>query len=108
MQELPLEQIRAKALQLHDDGQTWHFHVMSPTCIFNGKSKYAFVLEYPEKNEAYVYYSDQAEKELGQELSPLLHGAKILNQDTTDTNYEPSAIMSKIIKCAKELNNQGI
>jgi hypothetical protein len=66
------------------------------------------VLECPEKKQAFVCYSDKAEKELGQELSPLLHGSKILNKDTTDKDYQSSATIRKIVERAKLLNKQGI
>lgn len=106
MKELPLKDIRAKALQSHEDNIKWHFHILTPTCSLNEKSEYAFVLECPDQHEAYVHYSDQAEKVLGQELAPLLHGAKVLNQETTSEGYEPSNTVSKIIARAKSLNEQ--
>jgi hypothetical protein len=106
MQELPLKDIQTKAHQLHDEGLKWHFHILTPTCSLNDKPQYAFVLECPERQLATVYYSDRAEKELGQELSPLLHGTKILNKDTAETDYVPSETVEKIIKRAQALNAQ--
>lgn len=106
MRELPLKDIKTKALQFHESGLKWHFHILTPTCSLNEKPKYAFVLECPDQHEGYVHYSDQAEKVLGQELAPLLHGAKVLNQETTSEGYEPSSTVSKIIARAKKLNAQ--
>lgn len=106
MKELPLEDIRVKALDFHSEGLKWHFHILTPACSLNEKSKYAFVLECPEQEQAYAHYSDQAEKVLGEELAPLLHGAKVLNQETTTEGYEPSDTVSRIIERAKSLNGQ--
>lgn len=108
MQEATLEQIKTKALQFHKDDLKWHFHILTPTCSLNDRPKYAFVLECPDQQQAFVYYSEQAEKALGQELAPLLHGAKILNKETTDSEYQPSETVDKIIDRAKHLNENGV
>jgi hypothetical protein len=81
---------------------------LTPTCNFNETLQYAFILEAPDQKISLVHYSDRAEKVLGQELSPLLHGAKVLNQETTDSSYRPSKIVKEMIDNAKSLNEQGI
>jgi hypothetical protein len=108
MHEEPLETIKTKALELHKYSQKWHFHILTPTCQLNDSGRYAFILECPDQKIAYVYYSNRAEKEVGQELSPLLHGAKIMNQETTDANYEPTVLIKKMAERAKALNEQGV
>lgn len=108
MKEIPLADIKVKAHEFYNKALKWHFHILTPTCGLNEKSQYAFVLECPEREEAYVCYSDKAEKELGKELAPLLHGAKILNQATTDAEYSPSETVGKIIERAQALNDKNI
>jgi len=104
MVETSLNDIQRKAKDYHQVGVTWHFHIMSPTCIYNKSDKFAFVLEGP---EAYVHYSDKAEKELGQELAPLLHGKKVLDSTSTDTNYSPSPEVAHLLERAAQLNKEG-
>lgn len=109
MVEVELEEIRKRAHRYHDEGMKWHFHLLTPTCVLNDKKdSYVFILDCPEKKEQLVFYSNRAEKELAEELSPMLHGAKVLNIETTDNNYEPSANIQKIIDRAKHLNEQKI
>jgi hypothetical protein len=108
MTETTLDDIRQKALHFHESGQKWHFHIMSPTCVFNKKKQFAFVLESAATNEAYVFYSDKAEKELGQELAPLLHGVKVLDATSVEANYVPSPNVQRVIERAKQLNEKGV
>ncbi len=108
MRESSLDEIKTKAHPLQNAGMKWHFHILTPICSLNEKHQYAFILECPDKNVALVHYSDNAEKELGQELAPLLHGAKVLSQESTDTSYKPTETVMKIVKQAKSLNEKGI
>ncbi|HUA13154.1 MAG TPA: hypothetical protein VL989_01505 [Candidatus Sulfotelmatobacter sp.] len=108
MQETEISVIRDKALKCHNNGVKWHFHILTPACSLNDNQKYAFVFECPTQGIALVHYSKQAEKTLGQELSPLLHGSKVLNQESTDSDYQPSDTVNKIINRAKVLNKQGV
>ncbi len=41
-------------------------------------------------------------------MSPLLHGAKIQHQETTDEDYKPSKKISQIRDRLKSLNSRGI
>ena len=86
-------------------GSLTHFHIMSPTCVYNKSDKFAFILEGPETT--YVHYSDKAEKELGKRLAPLLHGEKVLDSASTDSSYSPSPEVDRIIERAKQLNEHG-
>jgi hypothetical protein len=108
MIEAPLEEIRQKALGFNANKQKWHFHIMSPTCAFNHDRRHAFILESLDANEAYVYYSDQPEKGLGQELAPLLHGDKVLNPETTSEDYVPTTNIRKIVERANQLNEKNV
>lgn len=105
MIETTLSDIQSKAKDYHHTQVKWHFHIMSPTCVYNKSDKFAFFLEGPEAT--YVNYSDKAEKELGQELAPLLHGEKVLYSASTDVSYVPSPEVTRIINRAKQLNNDN-
>ena len=103
-----LEEIRTHALDAHEQGISWHFHIMTPTCKFNKLSEYAFILEIPDDKVALVHYSDKAEKGLGQELAPLLHGSDVLDTSSSSDEYSPSAAIQEIVRRAEELNEQHI
>jgi galactose-1-phosphate uridylyltransferase len=105
MQATSLDDIRQKAHEFNDQNLQWHFHILTPTCKFNKSKKFAFVLE--GASESYAYYSDRAEKELGRELVPLLHGSGILMEESGSGNYKPSETISKIVQLAKDLNKRG-
>jgi hypothetical protein len=105
MIDISLNEIQDKAKDYHQKGVMWHFHIMSPACIYNKNDKFAFVLEGPEA--AYTHYSDKAEKELGQELAPLLHGEKILDPASTDAGYSSNPEVARIIERAEMLNDHG-
>jgi galactose-1-phosphate uridylyltransferase len=100
-----LTDIQSKAKNYHQTKIKWHFHIMSPTCVFNKSDKFAFILEGPEAT--FVNYSNSAEKELGQELAPLLHGEKVLDTASTDSDYVPNPEVAHILSRAKELNNSS-
>lgn len=106
MREISLEEVRAKALQANEQDLHWHFHVLTPQCQYNPKKSYAFALEVPEGN--YLSFTAHAPNELGRELAPLAHKADVLNQASTDVNYQPSLAMQQIIARAKALTEQGI
>ena len=108
MNKLSLGKIRAAALDFHTQNKKWHFHILSPTCKFNDSAQYVFVLECPEIDFLAAHYSTQAEKELGSELSPLLHGVEnnVIDPQPTTTNLTDDA--KKIIEKAKRLNEQHI
>ena len=108
MQKIDLISLREQALQAHANGVSWHFHIMTPTCKYNESSQYAFVLEIPDNDIALVHYSDKAEKDLGQELAPLLHGADVLDTGSSSEDYSPSDAVLEIVRRAEELNEQHI
>ncbi len=81
---------------------------MSPDCFLNENSRYAFVLECADKNIALVHLSDQPEKSLAAELSPLLHGSDVMDATSTQKQYTPSGIVAQMSQRAQELNDKSI
>ena len=106
MQKLSSDAIRKKALWFNQEGAKWHFHILTPACKFNTSQQYAFVLEGPDGNA--ICHSEQPPAELGKELAPLMHKAKVLDSNTTDDSYQPSETIKKIIARATQLNEQGV
>lgn len=100
-----LGEIRTKALGLHQNQAPWHFHILSPSCIFNDRKQFAFILEDIEDEETYVYYSDRSEKQLGSELAPLLHGKEVFAEGI---KKDISTEARNIIERATSLNQKGL
>lgn len=100
------QQIKTKATVLSSQNANWHFHILTPECIFNTSDRYAFVLEDLANKQALVYYSEVAEKPLGEELAPLLHGADILSEKKDESFIDP--IIERMVARAKELNQSNI
>ncbi len=106
MQELDLNQLRDQALAWYEAGKAWHFHVLSPTCVFNDSSQYAYVLENPDESQYFVAHSSELHASLPKELAPLLHGAKIL--DAQEDALQPSGRIQQMTELAQELTNHQL
>ena len=105
MIETSAEQILAKAVELSRAKTKWHFHMLSPNCVFNtAKERHALILE--SSDEVYLSYSFE-NTEAGKTLVKLLHGNKILEEKQKEKNLENSAV-SEIVKKARELNEKKI
>lgn len=102
MTEVTLENIRAAALRAHQNHETWHFHILSPICAFNTTNQYAFILEH-RPGEPLVHYSNRAEKDLGAELSPLLHRPESVETE----ERQITADQQRILDIAKLLSEHG-
>lgn len=58
-----------------DTAQRWHFHMLSPTCIFNPtfSMKHCIVLENDCASTAYLVLSDLPDMALGRDLAEMIH-----------------------------------
>jgi len=46
LEEISIEKVVKLAVQWQSEGKKWHFHMLTPDCIFNERNdKHAFVLE---------------------------------------------------------------
>lgn len=104
MEEASLDVIREKAHDFAGRGKNWHFHILTPDCLFNLKRRYAFILEDTEDKQYFVHYSNQLESKLGRELAPMLHGAKVFQQAENDNKYTPSQAVQHMLARAGELS----
>ncbi|MBU0757395.1 MAG: hypothetical protein KKF44_04965 [Nanoarchaeota archaeon] len=111
MKETTIQEIVRIAKELASSGKKWHFHMLTPDCMFNdNKDKHAFILEDEEKQEVYVTYSDERYMDEGKELVKLIHGDKIVKEYEKDE--KPPVITDENIQFmldkAKKLNEKGI
>lgn len=106
--EVSVAEILRKAAMWQAAGDPWHFHLLTPGCMFNERNDlYALVLENTSLQEVYVSYSDELQMEADRILLPLLHGDEIVDEqeavlDTGTRSIQP------ILKRARELNAQGV
>ena len=108
MQEITIEEAMAKAKEFQAKGKKWHFHMLTPDCMFNErKDKQAFVLENRSDGQVFVVYSDKRYMEEGQTLVKMLHGKKILGEEATGARPEHPNLKI-ILEKAKRLNEKGI
>ncbi len=106
MKEITIQEAVAIAKKLHSKGKKWHFHMLTPDCMFNDrKDKHTFIVENEEDNEVFVVYSDERYMAEGKELVKLIHGKSIVEEKTAKITDEHSKI---IIEKAKKFNEQGI
>lgn len=105
MKTVSLAEITKIAHQLLTKKQSWHFHLLTPTCQLNKAKKHAFVLEDISSNQIFVHYSNTPQMALGKQLLKALHGID-LNKDNT-TKLPTSNRMLKILNRALELTHQG-
>ena len=64
LKEINKEEIVKKVRELVANKQKWHFHFLTPNCIFNDKEKFALILENESKKKAHVCYFDEKPEEL--------------------------------------------
>lgn len=108
MIELTIQELVKKAKELHTQGKKWHFHMLTPDCMFNQrKDKHAFVLENTTDSGVFVTYSDRRYMKEGQELVKLIHGESILDKNRQDSGKEDRS-MNVMLERARELNEKGI
>ena len=107
MDEVSIFEIKKQADNMIAAGAKWHFHILTPRCMFNGRPQYAFVLENSSENKVFIHYSIQPQKELGEELVKKLHGEKISENSNNDTQTELSEQEKKVIAHAKTLTKEN-
>ncbi|MDP3741715.1 MAG: hypothetical protein Q8R15_00195 [Candidatus Micrarchaeota archaeon] len=80
----------------------WHFHLLSPGCLFNPTKTHELFLESSKGN--YVVRSHGTLTEIAKHLVQLLHG-----RDITEFSSSPaSGTVEKLLKQAKELNQRRV
>jgi hypothetical protein len=106
--EVSVAEILRKAATWQEAGTRWHFHLLTPGCMFNERNDlYALVLETPSLQEVYVSYSDELHMEADRILLPLLHGDEIVDEQEAVLDPGTPAIQP-ILQRARELNARGV
>jgi len=64
IKEVKSEELVKKVRDVAKNKNKWHFHFLTPACIFNKSKKFAIVFENEETKETLVCYFDKRPKEL--------------------------------------------
>lgn len=107
MKKVSQDEIKTAAYKAIEENVHWHFHILSPTCRFNGSNDYVFVFERPDEHILLANHADAPQKDLGKELSPLLHGKDVMDKNSSDKNYEPSEKVKEMREVALRLNSKN-
>lgn len=106
MKAVSLLEIRKKANALSKSGKKWHFHILTPGCVFNKEKKFALVLENSSGGETLVNYSDTKQEREGKVLLELLHGIKA--DEPLKQVMNASETTGEMVKRAEELTKKHI
>jgi hypothetical protein len=105
MKETTIENLVELAKKFNQEGKKWHFHMLTPDCVFNKrKDKYAFVLENDTDRETHTVYSYKRHMGMGEELAKLLYGKAILEQEPHPT--PPGKGMKSILEKAAQMTKE--
>lgn len=103
MQETNIDDIMQKARAFVAENKKWHFHMLTPDCMYNENGKHAFILENETDSESFVTYSDERYMEQGQELVKMLHG-----KDVVESATGSGGDIQEILEKAKKFNESGV
>jgi hypothetical protein len=108
MKEASIEEVVETAKKLQEEGRKWHFHLLTPDCVFNKrKDKHAFVLENESTGETLIVYSYKTYKPQGRELAKLLYGKGIFDEPKGEAQSHPSGkSMQEILENARRLKRE--
>ncbi len=106
MEEVSFFEIKKRVESVVTSGAKWHFHILNPRCMFNGRPQYAFILENTSENKAYIHYSVAPQNELGEDLAKRLHGSSVTNENNT-SEVALNEVEQELVKHAQELNKES-
>ena len=108
MKKVSSKKILKTAEKLKKDGKKWHFHMLTPGCVFNEEKMFALILENSTDEEHLVHHSLKKPVDTGKKLVELLHGTITNTQKThKNTKKKLTPKVNKMIARANELSNKG-
>lgn len=108
MIETSEQEIITKAHTLVESNNSWHFHLLTPDCVFNEKGGFVLVLEDSGKGEQYFNHSETKQEETSKLLLELLHGIKADGAQNVSVSGQISEVVKKMEIRAKELIDKKI
>jgi hypothetical protein len=111
MEQVTIQKIKGVAKKLDNASKKWHFHILSPGCIYNQKVKFALVLENVSDDEQYVAYTVERPSKVGKRLVEMLHGkvvSKSRRKPSKRSIKKLSNDVQNMVVRMKQLNEAGV
>lgn len=87
--------------------KAWHFHMLTPSCVFNERRDvHAIVLENRTDNESVVVYTESRNLLAGRIFADLVHGHVLSGQEPKSCD-DIATDLCPILSRARQLNEQG-
>ena len=107
MDEITIAEFTEKIRHYHKRGFRWHFHMLTPNCIFNeNKDKHAFFLENESGGEQFAVHSKTEMLEQGKAALKLLYSEEVFEETEADEGENPN--FQLILERAEALNAKGV
>lgn len=106
MIDVSIKEIIEIAKKLVSEKKKWHFHLLTPDCVFNDRKDYALVFEDTGAGETFVNHSEVKQEAESKALLELLHGIKADEKQKVGDSISLNA--KKIAERAKELTAKEI
>ncbi|MBI2584051.1 MAG: hypothetical protein HYW25_05260 [Candidatus Aenigmarchaeota archaeon] len=74
MKEVDFDIILKSAERSYRAKVKWHFHILTPACIFNKEKKFAIIFEDEVSKEQLVAFFDEKPLKEGEKLEALFYG----------------------------------
>jgi hypothetical protein len=107
MRQVTIKKVISEAKELDKEGKKWHFHILTPGCVYNTKVKFALVLENSTDDKQFFAYTIRKPAKAGEKLVKLLHGKKITKPTVKKLKKTVDPKVEQMVKRAVELNSKG-
>ena len=74
MKHVNFENILKNAQKCYKEKSKWHFHILTPACMFNDKKKFAIIFENEQEKDKLVSFFDEKPLKQGEKLEALFYG----------------------------------
>ena len=74
MKEVKFEMLLKEAEECYKHKTKWHFHILTPTCMFNEKGKFVIIFEDETKKEKLFSSFEEKPLKQGEKLEALFYG----------------------------------
>ena len=108
MKKVTAAKILKTAEKFKKHGKKWHFHILTPGCVFNEEKQFSLILENTTDEEQLVHHSFKKPYEAGKKLVEMLHGKGISKKNpSAGSGFKLSPKVKQMIERAIELNIKG-
>ena len=74
MKQVEFSTILKSAEKCYKEKSKWHFHILTPSCMFNDKKKFAIIFEAEEQKDQMVSFFNKKPLKEGEKLEALFYG----------------------------------